>query len=344
MDTPHKHNKPQPEPVRPPVSDSVDHLESGENQPAPPLSPSDASARVAQAIEAVSHKLFDKRAHITLAFACLLAEGHLLIEDRPGLGKTTLALAMAQSLGLDHKRIQFTSDMLPSDVLGVSIYHRETEKFVFHKGPIFTQLLLADELNRGTPRTQSALLEAMAERQVSVDGATWPLQKPFFVIGTQNPQDESGTFPLPDSQLDRFSLSISLGYPNRAAEKRLYQPAHLQAMKQPLEAVLNDTELQAAQRLVAQVHAEESVVDYLQDLLQATREHSDVITGLSPRAGLALFRVAQALAFLDRRDYLVPEDVQQAFVPVARHRLGSLSGQHNSEQLASTILHDTPIR
>ncbi len=307
-------------------------------------SASETSTRLKQAVEAVSKKLFDKQPQIRLAFACLLAEGHLLIEDRPGLGKTTLALAMAQALGLDHKRIQFTSDMLPSDILGVSIYHRETEQFVFHKGPIFTQLLLADELNRGTPRTQSALLEAMAERQVSVDGSTWPLQKPFFVIGTQNPLDESGTFPLPDSQLDRFSLSISLGYPSRAAEKRLYQPEHLQAMKQPLEPVLNGTDLLAAQQLAAKVHAEETLVDYLQDLLLASREHSDIITGLSPRAGLALFRVAQALAFLDQRHYLVPEDVQDAFVPVARHRLASRSGQHKGEQLARGILHNTPLR
>ncbi len=296
-----------------------------------------------QAMSAVNKKLLNKPEQVQLAFACLLAEGHLLIEDRPGLGKTTLALAMAQTLGLDHKRVQFTSDMLPSDILGVSIYHRDAEKFVFHKGPIFTQLLLADELNRGTPRTQSALLEAMAERQVSVDGATWPLGKPFFVIATQNPLDESGTFPLPDSQLDRFSLCLSLGYPSRQAEKNLYQPAHLQAMKKPLAAILDSETLHLAQQLASQVDAEESLVDYLQDLLQATREHPDIATGLSPRAGLALFRVAQALAFLDQRHYLLPEDVQRAFVPVARHRLRSLGGKHTGQQLASAILNDTPL-
>jgi MoxR-like ATPase len=307
--------------------------------------PSDASSTaLQQAITAVSDKLFDKPQQIKLAFACLLAEGHLLIEDRPGLGKTTLALAMAQVLGLDHKRIQFTSDMLPSDVLGVSIYHREAEKFVFHKGPVFTQLLLADELNRGTPRTQSALLEAMAERQVSIDGKTWPLAKPFFVIGTQNPLDESGTFPLPDSQLDRFSLSISLGYPERSAEKRLYDPAYLQAMKAPLPPVLSSDQLRAAQQMASRVHADDSIVEYLQDLVAGTRNHPDVLTGLSPRAGLALFRVAQALASIDGRDFLVPEDVQQAFVPVARHRLGSLSGQHNGEQLAGQVLQQTAVR
>ncbi len=297
-----------------------------------------------QSIAAVSGKLFDKPEQIRLAFACLLSEGHLLIEDRPGLGKTTLALAMAQTLGLKHKRVQFTSDMLPSDILGVSIYHRETEKFVFHKGPVFTQLLLADELNRGTPRTQSALLEAMAERQVSVDGTTWSLAQPFFVIATQNPLDEAGTFPLPDSQLDRFNLSISLGYPEPQAEKRLYHPTHLQAMKQPLPALLDESRLRSLQRHTRSVHADESVVDYLQDLISATRRHPDVLTGLSPRAGLACFRTAQALAIIDNRNYLLPEDIQTAFLPVARHRLRSLSGKQQGEQLAQNILQQTAVR
>jgi len=298
---------------------------------------------VQKAIQAVSQKLFDKEDQIELAFACILAKGHLLIEDKPGLGKTTLANAMSDVLGLDFSRIQFTSDMLPSDVLGVSIFQPNNSDFKFFKGPIFTQLLLADELNRGTPRTQSALLEAMAEKQVSVDGHTYQLNPPFFVIATQNPTDEAGTFPLPDSQLDRFAVSISLGYPSRQAERKLYSAQFSESNQQKLDTLINSQELQSMQKNTAVLHANDEVKDYLQALVNLTRNHSLLVDGLSPRAGLALFRLSQALAFIDGRDFVVPEDVQKAFMPVALHRMRSRSTQHNVKVILEKILHETRL-
>jgi MoxR-like ATPase len=298
---------------------------------------------IIQAIDSVSQKLFDKQQQIQLAFACILANGHLLIEDKPGLGKTTLANAMSQVLGLDFSRIQFTSDMLPSDVLGVSIFERESSEFKFFKGPIFTQLLLADELNRGTPRTQSSLLEAMAEKQVTIDGNTYQLQQPFFVIATQNPMDEAGTFPLPDSQLDRFTLSISLGYPSEQAERKLYDKSFPEQYKKPLDAIITTEQLKQIQNEIIELHANDEVLDYLQSLVQQTRNNTLLVEGLSPRAGLALFRVAQAQAYISGRDFLIPEDVQTAFIPTSLHRLRSRSSQQDVQIILEKILNETRI-
>ena len=295
------------------------------------------------AISAVSSKIFDKEKQIELAFACILANGHLLIEDKPGLGKTTLANAMSQVLGLNFRRIQFTSDMLPSDVLGVSIFQPNSSDFKFFKGPIFTQLLLADELNRGTPRTQSALLEAMAEKQVSIDGNTYKLKQPFFVIATQNPTDEAGTFPLPDSQLDRFTVSISLGYPSNLAERKLYSEDFSKNFNTPLSTIINQQQLAAIQKHIESIHASDEVKDYLQLLINQTRSHSLLVDGLSPRAGLSMFRLSQALAYMQGRNFVIPEDVQNAFSPIAFHRLRSRSTQHNVHKLLEKILHETRI-
>ncbi|VAW37450.1 FIG022979: MoxR-like ATPases [hydrothermal vent metagenome] len=295
------------------------------------------------AIKAVSQKLFDKEQQIKLAFACILANGHLLIEDKPGLGKTTLATAMAQVLGLHFRRIQFTSDMLPSDVLGVSIFQPNTADFKFFQGPIFTQLLLADELNRGTPRTQSALLEAMAEKQVSIDGKTYKLKQPFFVIATQNPTDEAGTFPLPDSQLDRFSVSISLGYPSTQAERQLYSDAFAQNLNTTLATIIELTQLLAMQQQVQIIHASDEVKDYLQLLIEKTRTNSLLVEGLSPRAGLAMYRLSQALAYIAGRDFVIPEDIQTAFLPTTSHRMRSRSTQQNIHNILAKILHETRI-
>ncbi len=295
------------------------------------------------AINAVSQKLFDKEEQIKLAFACILANGHLLIEDKPGLGKTTLANAMANVLGLEFKRIQFTSDMLPSDVLGVSIFQPNTSDFKFFKGPIFTQLVLADELNRGTPRTQSALLEAMAEKQVSIDGKTYSLTQPFFVIATQNPSDDAGTFPLPDSQLDRFTVSISLGYPSKNAERKLYSNAFAKDYNKPLATVIQTKQLIAIQLEIENFHANDEVKDYLQLLIEKTRNNNLFVDGLSPRAGLAMFRLSQAIAYIEGRDFVIPEDVQKAFLPISSHRLRSTSSQHRVKQLLGTLLNETRI-
>ena len=296
-----------------------------------------------EAINAVSQKLFDKEQQIKLAFACILANGHLLIEDKPGLGKTTLANAMANVLGLEFRRIQFTSDMLPSDVLGVSIFQPNTSDFKFFKGPIFTQLLLADELNRGTPRTQSALLEAMAEKQVSIDGKTYPLTQPFFVIATQNPSDDAGTFPLPDSQLDRFTVSISLGYPSKNAERKLYSSSFSKDFNKPLATVIQTNKLLDIQSEIECFHANDEVKDYLQLLIEKTRNNNLFVDGLSPRAGLAMFRLSQALASIEGRNFVIPEDVQKAFLPISSHRLRSASSQHQIEQLLESLLNETRI-
>jgi len=296
-----------------------------------------------KAIDAVSQKLFDKKAQIELAFACILANGNLLIEDKPGLGKTTLANAISQVFGLNFGRIQFTSDMLPSDVLGVSIFQPNTGDFKFFQGPIFTQLLLADELNRGTPRTQSALLEAMAENQVTVDGNTYKLEQPFFVIATQNPTDESGTFPLPDSQLDRFAISISLGYPSNEAERKLYAEDFTKTHGEPLKTIIEASLLSEIQINVANLHANEEVLDYLQSLILQTREHNLLVEGLSPRAGLAMYRFSQALAYINDRDFVIPEDVQKAFLPISSHRMRSRSTQHDVQTILEKILHETRI-
>lgn len=298
---------------------------------------------ILKAIQAVCTKLFDKHKQVETSFACLLAGGHLLIEDKPGLGKTTLASAISQVLGLDFRRIQLTSDMLPSDILGVSIFQPNTTDFKFFKGPIFTQLLLADELNRGTPRTQSALLEAMAEQQVSIDSKTHILPTPFFVIATQNPTDDAGTFPLPDSQLDRFMVSLSLGYPSSDAEKKLYSNDFSNNHKTPLPAMISMDQLRRMQNAVIAIHASQEVIDYLHILVSKTRDNKLFVNGLSPRAGLALFRLSQALAYINNRDFVIPEDVKNAFMPVSSHRMRSQLTDENSHSLLKTLLNETRI-
>jgi MoxR-like ATPase len=253
--------------------------------------------------------------------ACLLAGGHLLIEDVPGVGKTTLAHALARAFGLHFSRVQFTADLMPSDLSGVSIYERGKEAFVFHPGPIFAQVLLADEINRASPKTQSALLEAMEEKQVTIEGETRPLPAPFFVIATQNPHDQLGTFALPESQLDRFLMRISLGYPDRAAERQLLSGSDRRDMVAGLNSRLTPLDLDWLQRKVLEVHAADPLLNYVQDLVAATRSGRWFLQGLSPRAGIALVRAAKAQALLSGRDYVAPDDVQAILAQTIGHRL-----------------------
>ena len=253
--------------------------------------------------------------------ACLLAGGHLLIEDVPGVGKTTLAHALAHSFGLQFSRVQFTADLMPSDLSGVSIYERGNERFVFHPGPIFAQVLLADEINRASPKTQSALLEAMEEKQVTVEGETRALPSPFFVIATQNPHDQLGTFALPESQLDRFLMRISLGYPDRASERELLKGRDRREMMETMQSTLSAIELQSLQQKVMDVHAADPLLDYVQELVAATRSGRWFLQGLSPRAGIAVVRAAKAQALLNGRDYVAPDDVQAILPQTIAHRL-----------------------
>jgi len=272
-------------------------------------------------IREVNRVILGKEATVRLAVACLLARGHLLIEDLPGVGKTTLAHALARLLGLEFQRIQFTSDMLPADIIGASVFERETGRFVFHPGPLFARVVLADEVNRATPKTQSALLEAMGEGQVTVEGDTRDLPSPFFVIATQNPLTQVGTFPLPESQLDRFHMRVSLGYPDPRAERELLQGQDRSELLRELDTVLPPQELEHLQQQVPAVHAADALIDYIQALLERTRAAGRFRAGLSPRAGLALLRGAQAWTLLDGREAVTPEDVQAVFPAVAGHRL-----------------------
>ena len=274
-----------------------------------------------QAVSQAGQIILGKERQIRLAFACLLARGHLLIEDIPGVGKTTLAHVLAQILGLDFQRIQFTSDLLPADVLGVSVYDRESASFKFHPGPIFAQLILADEVNRATPKTQSALLEAMEEHQVTIEGETRPLPEPFFVIATQNPMHQIGTFPLPESQLDRFLMRIDLGYPDARSERALLQGSDRRNMIAQLKPSMDGGQLAALQEYVRTVHVSAALLDYLQALLEFTRLSPLYDCGLSPRAGLALLHSAQAWALMEGRDYAMPEDLQVVLPGVVGHRL-----------------------
>ena len=280
-----------------------------------------------------------KPAQVQDCVACLLAGGHLLIEDVPGVGKTTLAHALSRSFGLQFSRVQFTADLMPSDLSGVSIYERQKESFVFHPGPLFAQVLLADEINRASPKTQSALLEAMEEKQVTIEGATRPLPVPFFVIATQNPHDQLGTYALPESQLDRFHMRISLGYPDRAAERELLRGADRRDMLDNLQAVLTPHELLELQQQVNQVHAAEPLLNYLQDLMAATRSGRWFLQGLSPRAGIAVMRAAKAQAFLNHRDYVAPDDIAAVLPHTAAHRLipVSDSGRGALEQVRAML-------
>jgi len=274
-----------------------------------------------QTVNQIARIILGKEVPIRLAVACLVARGHLLIEDVPGVGKTTLAHAVAGSLGLSFQRIQFTSDLLPADILGVSVYDRDAGAFKFHPGPIFAQLILADEVNRATPKAQSALLEAMEEHQVTQEGETRALPEPFFVIATQNPSHQIGTFPLPESQLDRFLMRIELGYPDAAAERDLYRGRDRRDLMAELEPALTPEALMAIQRRVPEVHASDALMDYLQAVIAFTRENPAYVSGLSPRAGLALLRGAQAWAVMAGRDHVVPEDLQAVLPSVVGHRL-----------------------
>jgi MoxR-like ATPase len=270
---------------------------------------------------------------------CLLAGGHLLIEDVPGVGKTTLAQTLARCFGLDFSRVQFTSDLMPSDLMGVSVFERERQGFVFHPGPLFTQVLLADEINRASPKTQSALLEAMEEKQVSVEGETRPLPQPFFVIATQNPHDQLGTHALPESQLDRFLMRIQLGYPDRSAERQLLQGQDRRALLDTLAPVLQAGQLQDLQAAVQAVAATGPVLDYLQDLLDATRNGRWFVQGLSPRAGLAILRAAKARALTEGRHYVAPDDIASILPQAAAHRLIAVgaSGRGAREQVQAML-------
>ncbi|MBI3155367.1 MAG: MoxR family ATPase [Burkholderiales bacterium] len=282
--------------------------------------------QLARLVEQVGTIIVGKRAQIVDAVACLLAGGHLLIEDVPGVGKTTLAHALAGSLGLDFRRVQFTADLMPSDLVGVSVFERSKEAFVFHPGPVFAQVLLADEINRAGPKTQSALLEAMEEQQVTVDNETRKLPQPFFVIATQNPSDQLGTYPLPESQLDRFLLRITLGYPDRASERALLAGEDRRRMTTRLEPVMKPAELVTAQQAVLKISASDALLDYLQSLIAATRDGRWFVDGLSPRAGIAVLRVARARALLAQRAYVAPDDIQAILPQAIAHRLAPVPG------------------
>lgn len=292
----------------------------------------------------VGEIVLGKNHQIRLAITCLLAGGHLLIEDLPGVGKTTLAQTLARVLGLEFRRVQFTSDLLPADILGVSVYQRETGAFNFHPGPVFSQVILADEVNRATPKTQSALLEAMEEGQVTVEGETRPLPEPFFVIATQNPHHQIGTFPLPESQLDRFLMKIGLGYLDRDSERTLLEGEDRRKLLNSLQPRTTLAELIHLQRIARQIHVSEALLDYLQKLLEYTRMQADIHTNLSPRAGLAIKRAAQAWAMLNGRNFVLPEDVQAVILPVACHRL--LDRNHeplNHARLTEILIEGVPI-
>ena len=294
--------------------------------------------------EAAGRVILGKERVIRLALACLLARGHLLIEDLPGVGKTTLAHTLARLLGLDYSRIQFTSDLLPADILGVSVYDREDGRFHFHQGPIFAQLVLADEINRATPKAQSALLEAMEERQVTIEGETRALPEPFFVIATQNPAHQIGTFPLPESQVDRFLMRLRIGYPDRQAERVLLRGTDRRELLPQLQPVLDPADLLALQRQVAGVHVAEPLLDYAQALLGTTRNGPRYRHGLSPRAGLALLRAARAWAFLAGRTAVLPEDVQAVLAPVVGHRLAAATdATDDPDTLAVELMQAVPV-
>ncbi len=286
---------------------------------------------VANACEQIAGVLLGKDQQIKLAMTCLIARGHLLIEDLPGMGKTTLAHALSQVLGLSYQRIQFTSDLLPADILGVSVFNQSEGNFTFHPGPVFSQVLLADEINRSTPKTQSALLEAMEEGQVTTDGETRKLPDPFFVIATQNPLSQAGTFHLPESQLDRFLMRISLGYPSDAAERALFLGEDSRVLLARMKPALTITQLNTLRAKTAEVKASEAVLDYLQRLVNHTRSAPQYSYGLSPRGALALLKAAKTWALLHKRKYLVPEDLQTLFGPVVAHRVKGMGEQGDNQ-------------
>jgi MoxR-like ATPase len=293
-----------------------------------------------QALRLLEGVILGKENQLRLCISCLLAGGHLLIEDVPGVGKTTLAHGLAHALGLSCHRIQFTSDLLPADIVGVSVYQRDSGRFSFHPGPVFAQLVLADEVNRATPKAQSALLEAMEERQVTVDGVSHPLPEPFFVVATQNPAEQVGTFPLPESQLDRFLMRIRLGYPERALERELLRGEDRRALLRRLPAAAAPAALLRLRDEVSRVHASEALLDYVQALVAWSREHPGYGAGLSPRAAIALLRAARAWTLLDGRRAVIPEDVQAVTPAVVGHRLrteGESTGDDPGERLVAAV-------
>ena len=308
-----------------------------------------AAARLTgQLVEAVGEIILGKEHTIRLALTAILARGHVLIEDVPGVGKTTLAHALARSLGLSFQRIQFTADLLPADVLGISVYDQTSAGFEFHPGPIFANVVLADEINRATPKTQSALLEGMEERQVTQDRITRALPEPFFVLATQNPASQIGTFPLPESQMDRFLMRLELGYPDRMAERALLRGEDRRVLIDALPALIDGDTLIAMQRMVREVHVSDALLDYIQALLIYTRESPEFAGGLSPRAGLAILSAAQAWAFIEQRGHVIPEDVQATVPGVAGHRLqfAADAQEHrvsSAGDLGQTLLRAVPI-
>ena len=296
-------------------------------------------------VEEISHVILGKEKAIRLSLTCLLARGHLLIEDLPGMGKTTLTHVLANILGLDYQRIQFTSDLLPADILGVSIFNRESSSFSFHPGPVFSQLILADEINRATPRAQSALLEAMEESQVTVEGETRPLPKPFFVIATQNPSNQVGTFPLPESQLDRFTMRIELGYPDNMAERELLKGCDRRELLKNITPVINSERLIEMQKQAESIHVSDALLDYLQDLLEYSRRSADYVNGLSPRAGLSVLRCARTWALMQGHPQVLPEDIQQVLPSIISHRLTKVQddGYTTQENIAAHLIKQVPI-
>jgi MoxR-like ATPase len=302
------------------------------------------STQLTRLVDQISTIIVGKTPHIRDCVACMLAGGHLLVEDVPGVGKTTLAHALAASLGLGFSRIQFTADLMPSDLIGVSVYERSKEAFVFHPGPVFTQVLLSDEINRAGPKTQSALLEAMEEHQVTVEGETRALPRPFFVIATQNPNDQLGTYPLPESQLDRFLMCITLGYPDQASERALLSGTDRREAIGALKAVMTPQQLIDAQQAVLKVHASETLLDYLQALIAATRSGAWFVDGLSPRAGIAVLRAAKARALLAQRDYVAPDDLQAILPQTVAHRLVPIAGSgRGAREQVRAMLEAIPV-
>ena len=308
-------------------------------KPLPLRTPLALADQLTRLTDQISTIIVGKRPQIEDCIACMLAGGHLLIEDVPGVGKTTRAHALAVSLGLRFSRMQFTADLMPSDLIGVSVYERSKEAFVFHPGPVFAQVLLSDEINRAGPKTQSALLEAMEEQQVTVEGETRALPRPFFVIATQNPSDQLGTSPLPESQLDRFLLCITLGYPDRASERELLAGADRREAVSQLRPVMTPEDLLAAQRAVLAVHVSDALLDYLQALIAATRSGAWFVEGLSPRAGIAVLRAAKARALLDQRGHVAPDDIQAILPQTVAHRLVPVpgAGRGRVEQVRAMI-------
>ena len=302
-----------------------------------------AMSRLRDTVAAIEQVILGKGPQVRLCLACLLARGHLLIEDVPGVGKTTLAHALARVLGLEWSRLQFTSDMLPADIIGVSIFDRATQKFQFRRGPLFTQLLLADEVNRASPKAQSALLEAMEERQVSVDGVTYALPEPFFVVATQNPHEQIGTYGLPESQLDRFLMRVSLGYPDPASERRVLLQGERRELLLEMPAVLSGAEVLALQRQARGVHVASVMLDYVQAVV--ARSRVELRLGLSPRAAQGLLRAAQAWALIEGESAVLPEHIQTVFPAIAAHRLEAREGDlsANGSDIADALIQAVPV-